>query len=168
MSKCVVGRLYEQDYVPITRTDGLEREASRLEGERRELQASIAKAQARINEIRIDILQTDSDNLAQVMSDLKDIELKPTDLTQQRAGLEDQLRRTEVRAPRAGFVHQLTVHTVGGVVGPGETMMFIVPEHEALIVEARIDPQHIDQVHPGGATPCAVHLVQRPCRAGDQ
>lgn len=144
-------KLYEQDYVPITRIDELEREASRLEGERGELQASIAKAEARINEIRIDILQTDSDNLAQVMSDLKDTELKLTDLAQQRAGMEDQLRRAEVRAPRAGFVHQLTIHTVGGVVGPGETMMFIVPEHEALIIEARIDPQHIDQVHPGGA-----------------
>ena len=144
-------KLYDQDYVPITRIDELEREAARLEGQRGELLASVAKAQARMDEIRIDILQTDSDALTQVLSDLKDTELKLTELTQQRATLEDQLRRTEVRAPRAGFVHQLTIHTIGGVVGPGETMMFIVPEHEALIIEARIDPQHVDQVHVGGA-----------------
>lgn len=144
-------KLYEQDYVPITRVDDLEREAARLEGERGELEASIARSQARIDEIRIDILQTDSDALTEVMSDLKDAQIKLADLAQQRAVLEDQLSRAEVRAPRSGYVHQLAIHTVGGVVGPGETMMFVVPEHDSLIVEARIDPQHVDQVHPGGA-----------------
>jgi HlyD family secretion protein len=142
-------KLYEQDYVPITRVDDLEREAARLEGERGELDSSVARARARIDEVRIDILQTDSDALTEVMSDLKDAQIKLAELAQQRAVLEDQLNRSEVRAPLSGYVHQLAIHTVGGVVGPGETMMYIVPEQDSLIVAARIDPQHVDQVRPG-------------------
>jgi membrane fusion protein, type I secretion system len=43
-------------------------------------------------------------------------------------------------------VHQLAVHTKGGVVSPGEQIMLIVPEDDDLIVEVRVDPQQIDQV----------------------
>jgi len=143
-------RLYDQDYVPITRLDELEREAARLDGQKGEFEASASRAEGRIDELRIQVLQIDSDALAQAMSDLKDTEVKLAELTQQRATLQDQLKRAEIRSPRAGFVHQLAVHTVGGVVGPGETMMYVVPEHEALIVEVRVDPQHVDQVRAGG------------------
>jgi HlyD family secretion protein len=55
----------------------------------------------------------------------------------------------EIRAPVSGYVHELAVHTNGGVVSPGETLMLIVPEKDALVVQARIDPQHIDQVEAG-------------------
>jgi HlyD family secretion protein len=142
-------KLYDQDYVPITRLDELKREKARLEGQQGELEASVARAQARIAETKIQILQTDSEMLTQVMSDLKETEIKVAELVQQRATLRDQLQRVQVRSPRTGYVHQLAVHTVGGVVGPGETMMFVVPEKEALIVEARVDPQHVDQVGVG-------------------
>ena len=40
----------------------------------------------------------------------------------------------------------MSVHTVGGVVTPGEAMMLIVPAGDTLDVEARIAPQMIDQV----------------------
>jgi HlyD family secretion protein len=62
---------------------------------------------------------------------------------------EDQLKRIELRAPQNGFVHQLAVHTVGGVINAGEPVMLIVPQADSMVVEARIAPQDIDQVHPG-------------------
>ena len=60
-----------------------------------------------------------------------------------------QLLRTDLRAPQAGFVHQLDVHALGAVIRPGDTVMIIVPDSEALTVEARIRPQDIDQIHVG-------------------
>src|SRR5262245_23448672 len=59
---------------------------------------------------------------------------------------EDQLKRIDIRAPQSGLVHQLSVHTVGGVIANGETIMLIVPPSDELVVEAKIAPGDIDQV----------------------
>jgi hypothetical protein len=49
-------------------------------------------------------------------------------LVERKVTAEDQPKRIDIRAPQDGLVHQLAVHTVGGVITPGETMMVIVPE----------------------------------------
>ena len=59
------------------------------------------------------------------------------------------LKRMEVRAPRAGIVHQLAVHTIGGVIAPGADMMAIVPELDELVIDAHVRPEDIDQVNLG-------------------
>jgi HlyD family secretion protein len=59
------------------------------------------------------------------------------------------LRRVDLRAPTDGIVHQLSVHTVGGVITPGEVVMEIVPESDELQIEAKLPPQDIDHVHTG-------------------
>src|SRR5690606_36201464 len=61
----------------------------------------------------------------------------------------DQLNRIDIRAPQSGRVHQLSVQTVGGVIAPGEQIMLIVPDADALAVEVRISPRDIDQVYMG-------------------
>jgi HlyD family secretion protein len=71
-------------------------------------------------------------------------------LVEKRVAAADQLKRIDIRAPQDGKVHQLSVHTVGGVITPnGEPLMLIVPKADALTVEARIAPQEIDRVHVG-------------------
>jgi HlyD family secretion protein len=62
---------------------------------------------------------------------------------------EDLLRRVDLRAPIDGIIHQLAVHTVGGVIAPGEVAMLIVPEADALEVEVKVQPQDIDQIRQG-------------------
>ncbi len=59
------------------------------------------------------------------------------------------MKRIEIRAPIDGVIHQLAVHTVGGVIQAGEALMLVVPESERLIVEVRVNPQDIDQVKIG-------------------
>jgi HlyD family secretion protein len=68
---------------------------------------------------------------------------------EKKVAAEDQLRRVDIRAPMGGGVHQSTVHTLGGVIGPAEVIMLIVPEADALDVEAKIQPQDIDQIRIG-------------------
>ena len=46
-------------------------------------------------------------------------------------------------------MHQLSVHTVGGVVTPSDPIMLIVPEADQLVVEAKVAPQDIDQLRLG-------------------
>jgi len=141
--------LFAKNLVPITRLTALERDAARLEGERGALLASLAQVKGRIVETELQILQVDQDMRAEVGRELADIRSKISELGEKRVAAEDQLKRVDIRAPQDGVVHQLVVHTLGGVLNPSEPAMLIVPNQDALRVEVRIAPQDIDHVRPG-------------------
>jgi HlyD family secretion protein len=138
--------LWQKNLVPITRVTALERDSARLEGERGQLVATIAQGKGKISETELQIIQLDQNLRSDVAKELADIRAKIAELVERKVTAMDQLQRIEIRAPQSGFVHQLTVHTRGGVVAAGEQIMLIVPESDELIVEVRVDPQQIDQV----------------------
>lgn len=142
-----VKELFQKNLVPITRVTSLERDAARLEGERGQLIASTAEAKAKIAEIDLQIIQIDQDLRSEVGKELADIRAKLAELGERKIAAEDQLKRVDLRAPQDGLVHQLAIHTVGGVIGAGETMMLIVPNADALIVESKVAPKDIDELH---------------------
>jgi HlyD family secretion protein len=144
-----VEKLYKQNLVPITRLTALQREASRLDGEEGQLVAQIAGSRGKIAETELQIIQLVQDLKREVAAELRDSQSKIGELVERKVAAEDQLRRVDIRAPQNGFVHQLAVHTIGGVINPGEPIMLIVPQADSMVVEARIQPQDIDQVHPG-------------------
>ena len=144
-----VRELYAKNLVPLSRVTALERDAARLEGERGQLVASVASARGRIAETRLQVLQIDTEMRTDVSKDLAEIRGKWAELVEKRVSAEDQLKRIEMRSPQDGVVYQMTVHTVGGLVVPSEPAMLIVPNADALVVEARIQPQDIDSVRLG-------------------
>ena len=144
-----VRQLWEKKLVPLARLTDLERAAARLEGEHGALIAAVSQARGRISETELQIIQLDQDHRSAVAKELGEAEAKIAELEERRVAAEDQLARIDLRAPQAGRVHQLAVHTVGGVIGAGEAVMRIVPEADALTVEARIAPQDVDQLHVG-------------------
>jgi HlyD family secretion protein len=146
-----VRELWSKNLVPIQRVTSLEREAARLEGERGQLVAGTAQAKGRISETELQIIQIDQDLRSEVAKELREVQAKIAELIERKVAAEDQLKRIDIRAPQDGVVHQLAVHTVGGVVTGGEAMMLIVPEADALTIEAKIAPQEIDQVRLGQA-----------------
>ena len=142
-------RLNDQQLIQFNRLAELERLHAQLDGERGQLIAEIARAATRVTETELQILQLDQDRRAEVVTELRDIDNKLAELAEQRVTAEDQLRRVDILAPQAGLVHELTVHTIGGVIAPGETIMQIVPVNDTLVVEARFQPADIDQLHIG-------------------
>jgi HlyD family secretion protein len=145
-----VRELWEKNLVQITRVTSLERDAARLQGERGALISSIAQTRGRITETELQILQIDQDLRSEVSKNLSEIRARSSEYVEKKIAAEDQLRRIDIRAPQDGVVHQLTAHTVGGVISPqGEPIMLIVPESDALMAEVRIAPQDIDQVRLG-------------------
>jgi len=141
--------LWSKGLVQFNRVTSLEREQARLDGERGQLIAAVAQSKGKIAETRIQILQIDQDMRTEVGKDLADIRGKTAELVEKRVAAEDQLKRVDIRAPQDGMVHQLDVHTVGGVVSAGQQIMLIVPGADKLIVEAKVQPQDIDQVRIG-------------------
>ena len=108
-------------------------------------------ARGKISELELQILQIDQDLRTEIGKELAEIRAREAELVEKKVAAEDLLKRVDLRSPLDGIVHQLAVHTVGGVVSPGEPVMLVVPEREALVVEARLMPQDIDQVRPGQA-----------------
>lgn len=146
-----VRELWKKQMVQFSRVTALERDGARSEGERGRLVATIAETRGKITETELEILQVDQDIRSEVGKELADIRGKLSELSERRVAAEDQLRRVDLRAPQSGTVHQLDVHTVGGVITQGEPVMLIVPDADALRVEAKIAPTDIDQVHLGQA-----------------
>jgi HlyD family secretion protein len=141
-----VEQLFAKNLVSIARLKQLQRDQARLQGERGQLIAEIARSRGKIAETELQILQLEQDFRTDVLKDLRETQAKVAELQERANAAEDELRRTVIRAPQAGIVYQLQVHTIGGVIGKGETIMQIAPHADPLVVEAKVAPQDIDQV----------------------
>jgi HlyD family secretion protein len=144
-----VRELREKNLVPLTRLTALERDAARIEGERNQLIASTAQSEGKVTETELQIIQVDQDLRSEVAKDLAETRAKVSEFAEKKVATDDQLNRTDIRAPQNGIVQQLTVHTVGGVIAAGDSIMLIVPDADALMVEVKIAPQDIDQLFLG-------------------
>jgi HlyD family secretion protein len=147
-----VRELYEKRLIQISRLTTLERDAARLNGERAQYVASRAQAKGKITETELQIIQVDKDVVSEVSKDLRETNDKIGELIERKVTAEDQLRRVDIRAPQDGIVEQSTVHTVGGVITAGDTIMLIVPQADDLQVEAKVNPQDIDKLQVGQKT----------------
>ena len=137
-------RRQEHDFAKAE-LEGLEK----LEGDIAQVAAATAQAKGKISEIELQILQLDQDLKTEVGKELRDQQGREAELSERRVAAEDQLKRIEIRAPQSGTVHQLSVHTVGGVITPSEPVMLIVPNADRLVIDAKVAPQDIDQVKIG-------------------
>jgi membrane fusion protein, type I secretion system len=147
-----VKQLYDQHLVQLSRLTMLQRDAARLNGERAQYVAARAQAKGKITETELQIIQVDKDALSEVAKDLREANDKIGEFVERKVTAEDQLRRVDIRAPQDGMVEQSTVHTVGGVITAGDTIMLIVPQSDDLQVEAKVNPQDIDKLQIGQKT----------------
>ena len=145
--------LWAKNLVQLNRLTSLERDAAKIEGERGQLTASAAEAKGKISETQLQIIQIDQDLSSDVAKELRETDSKIGEYVERKVTAEDQLKRTDIRAPQDGIVFQSTANTVGGVVTAGDPVMLIVPESDNLLVKsgpAFVTPEHaIDAVTSG-------------------
>lgn len=152
-----VRELFAKRLTSIMRLNGLERQAVNLTGQMGQLTSQIAQTEGKIAEIELQVARIDEDLRAETQKELREVQGKIAELTERRVAADDNLKRVELRAPSSGTVHQLAVHTVGGVLAPGEAAMLIIPSKEELIVEAKVTPQDRDQLQLGQKVTVRVH-----------
>ncbi|MBR0843424.1 HlyD family type I secretion periplasmic adaptor subunit [Bradyrhizobium liaoningense] len=126
----------------------LERAGAGLEGQSADAMANIAKARQAIAEQQQQMVQLDNDRMADVTKDLRDVQAKLLEVIPRLANAGAVLTRMEIRAPYAGRVVGLTVFSVGGVIQRGETILDVVPEKDALVVETQVAADDISEVRP--------------------
>lgn len=103
--------------------------------------AAIAEANARIDEVKATARAQSQTELA-----AKSIEMNA--IKEGLSGLQDRKDRTEIKSPVTGFIKDMSVNTIGGVVQAGQAFMEIVPKDDQLLVEARINPKDIAFLYP--------------------
>ena len=140
--------LAEENYLAQHRLMASRRLRARLAGELGELMSQRASAGERISQREIQKLRLVEDYWAGVLRELQQVRSDIAQLEQQRIQAQDILTRTLIRAPGDGVVHNLGVHTQGGVVRPAEVIMELVPADDSLVVDARLLPVDIDRVAP--------------------
>jgi HlyD family secretion protein len=141
--------LYDKRLVPLARLTALQRESARIDGERGQLMSAIAETKSKIGEAQLQMLRLDQDFRTDVVKELGENRGKEAELVERGIAARDLLDRIEIHAPTAGIINQLSVHTVGGVVRAGDTVMEVVPDSDDLQIEARMQPNDIDQVRSG-------------------
>jgi HlyD family secretion protein len=111
--------------------------------------SSIAETKSKIGEARLQMVRLDQDFRTDVVKELGEAQGKEAELIERGVAARDLLDRIEIHAPTAGVVHQLAAHTIGGVVRAGDPIMEVVPDSDDLQIEARLQPNDIDQVRTG-------------------
>jgi HlyD family secretion protein/epimerase transport system membrane fusion protein len=127
----------------------LQRSRAEIEGALAQNRAAIARAEQAIGEAEIQILSLRVQRADEVAAELNQVQTELLTLEERLVASEDVLHRLVVAAPVGGTVMGLRFHSPGGVVGPGEPILDIVPFDEDLLVDARVSPLDIDVVRPG-------------------
>jgi HlyD family secretion protein len=144
-----VDGLYRKGLERKARLLALQREAALLDGSQAQHLAEIARAEQAIGESELQIFNLTDRFAAEIASELSDVQAQLVDTEEELNAAQDVLRRQNVRAPIAGTVVNLRVFTPGGVIGPSQPILDIVPRDDELLVEAEVRPLDIDVVKPG-------------------
>jgi HlyD family secretion protein len=131
------------------RVNELKRGQAQLEGQQGSVKAAIAAAKSEIAQLQMQRTQLDTDFHSKALADLQTQNQVLAELVQKKIAAQQKLSRLEIRAPITGTIHDSAVHTVGGVVTPGQTLMMIVPTDAPLLIDTRISPLDVDKVHVG-------------------
>ena len=153
--------LWDKQLVTISRMNQLDRTAADLDGSIGAMEAQIAQTRARITEAHEQAIEVTQSRRAAAGNELAQINTALNQQQIRRVSASDNRERSAVRAPCDGTVDKLAVAASGDVIRPAEPVMDIVPDHDAMVVEAMISPADIDQVHVGDAAQIRLSSLNR-------
>lgn len=141
--------LVKEGYVPRNRQLELERQVSESSTSMAELQGNTIRSRSSMAELRQRAIARQQEYRKEVETQLADVTREVLSDAGKFIALQDDLTRTEIRSPAAGQVVALAAQSVGGVIGPGQKVLDVVPANESLLLETRVQPHLIDSVHAG-------------------
>ncbi|RED49853.1 HlyD family type I secretion periplasmic adaptor subunit [Aestuariispira insulae] len=127
----------------------LQREQAKLAGDLGQSRGRIAETLQKVGETKLQILNVTTEHMNEVVAELREVQSQLDDAKERREASRDILERSAIHTPVSGVVENLQFFTTGGVIGPGEKIMDIVPKNDELIVEAKVMPTDIDSVYVG-------------------
>jgi HlyD family type I secretion membrane fusion protein len=144
--------LETRGFVSKNRVRMMERSAAELDGNFGAFNADIARSNEAIGETRMQMVSAKSQMMENVATQLREVQIRIDEVQPKLDASREQLKRAMVRAPASGRVVALNVHTIGGVVSPGQMLMEIVPQDKALVIDAKASPIDADDLKIGMKT----------------
>lgn len=141
--------LLDKGLAQASRVLALKREKSNLMGTVGELTAQKAQCEGRITELDLEAIKLETQRREEAISEIRDLQVNEREMAEERRALREQLDRLDIRAPVSGVIYGLTVFTPRSVIRAADPVLFLVPQDRPLIIEARVDPIHIDQIRLG-------------------
>ena len=112
---------------------------------------------SQLAEAKLQIEAIDSQFAEKVSTELRDVQIRRSAIEQQINKADARFGRHDVLSPQDGIVMNLRYFAAGSVVPPGGAILDLVPDNEALTIEARIQPIDIDSVRED--LPAKIRLV---------
>ncbi|WP_045221785.1 HlyD family type I secretion periplasmic adaptor subunit [Desulfonatronum thioautotrophicum] len=141
--------LLDQGHGDFMRILTTERNLAEAERDLSDARTNYAETRIQLEETRAELSHVRHRRQADVVQELQGTHDEVLALLERERILMDRLERAKARAPVSGRVVNLQVHTVGGVIGPGQTVMEILPREDVLVVDAQVNPADIDRVYKG-------------------
>jgi protease secretion system membrane fusion protein len=141
--------LVQDGYAPRNQLLDLERQLADVVTAITDLNGNMVRAVQSVAELRQRAISRQQDYRKETDGQLAEVTREVQSDEGRLRALREELARTEIRSPADGQVVGLTFQTVGGVIPPGQRVLDVVPEKEALVLEARILPHLINSVEPG-------------------
>ncbi len=141
--------LVERGLSEMPRLQVMRRDAAALKGRSGELEAKSAELAGRVVEIEMEILRMQIERREQAITEIREVETRENELLERRQAVLDRLSRMDIRAPVSGVIYDQQVFGPMAITQPGQPIMYIVPQDRPLVIHARVDPMHVDEVFVG-------------------
>lgn len=141
--------LFDRGLSPAARVLALQRETASLDGRLGELAASKAQAEQRITEIELDVLRLSTQRREDAITELREVQSRETELTEQRLALLNEIDEMEIRSPVSGIVYGMRIQTIRSVIREADPLLYVIPQDRPLVIAAEVAPIHIDEITVG-------------------
>jgi adhesin transport system membrane fusion protein len=127
----------------------LQQREAEFEGEIEAARLSVPRINSTIEEARFNKQKEKLNFQNNAKKELNEVNAEISRIKETQTALQDRVKRTTLRSPVNGIVQRLYINTIGGVVSPGNSILDIVPQEDALLVELKIKPADIAYVNVG-------------------
>ena len=142
--------LYEEDYIDKAQLLELKRRLAERRGKRGSIKQNIAQTRQKIEELKLKIVNLRNKYKENAISQLGKTQDRIFEMREQLRPRVDAQQRLKIRAPIAGEVMNMRIHSEeSGVIRGGDPILDIVPKDAKLVVESRIRPDQITDVQKG-------------------
>ncbi|MCI5061178.1 MAG: HlyD family type I secretion periplasmic adaptor subunit [Alphaproteobacteria bacterium] len=146
--KDIVAPLVAKGSAPKMELLQLDRQIKEKQTELNGVLSAIPRARSAIGEANARIRDVKSAAKAQAQTELSAKLIEMNAIKKGLAGLQDRKTRAEIKSPVNGYIKDVKVYTIGGVVQPGQEFIEIVPKDDQLLVQANINPKDIAFLYP--------------------
>lgn len=127
----------------------VQRHQASIESQREELRTKVNVSTRQLTTLQQDFEAKNIELKQSISAQSNQLEKEWLDITQALKTAQDVRSRIKLRSEHDGTIVGLNIHSIGGVINPGDIIMEIVPDNERLIIQAIVKPEDIDVVRTG-------------------